>query len=1599
MSNFKLTSWMRFLDYSMFVNMLDHVLNMKIPWMITIAVMIVFSNHIEGQTVSYYNLRTNTFPKITADYIAIDALREPYGDLTAADFKVIETTPSGKVTNLSPTVTHKCRDLDISSSTSVVLVIDNSWSMKDPIGATGTSRMDMVKLAVRTFLERLRWDGVTAVSIISFAGDCRLVSDWETGPAPLIEKLNKIQPAGSTRYELPFEVAAINVFDLMAVRPPHIRKTVIFLTDGQPNPPIKDPEGFMIRTAGRCLQENIRVIAVTIPPALYTHFTLDYIANQSGGKSIVAKENELLDLYSALSFELQVTRICSIEWISPNVCYDQDRARKVEITFMRDNKPVTQVSYITPENSVFKTSVAPEITFCGDPGPGVSDFAVVEVTTVNSDVHVGSFSITPAGSYFSVADWDYPREMDAFKPFTIKNGEKRHLKIRFRQGADQVYRQALLELQANPCAVNIPLAGGLGAVVLESPRGGEILSTCDTVVIRWGGVRPEEPIDIYVSTNSGDQWILVAKSALGLSYRWIPPVAGSNYRVRVVRAREERYQWAKQLGGEGIESHSALAIHPSGHFIYVSGTLRGNSSFGSFGITPSPGHNDGFIARMDSDGNVTTLYHLHGVGISQDSIIGVITDKTGAFYAVGNVTGRWATIESDLGNLNMTFSLNDQANTFLAKWNPDGTPAWIRFFQGTTTLISKNFATHLGLRYNQFNLPEVIVAGRFTNYIGFGLDSRGYPVTLASTNQTFRDKWVVSFSSSGELLEAQSADPPVDNVLYCTNTATDTRGCEYVAGTYSEPLSFGEPPQIILPVSGVSDVFVSKKCNTDVLMDSSPSSFEVKSPVVAAALSVVEFLPTAKGQQSTKAVDVFCNTGEIPVSIDSLWFSGPDAGDFSLLADFSGTVLQPTECLMVEIACTPSRVGSLTALLNFSGACNVSSSTMVEIEGLAPCQYTHTEEASFGLVPLNGDPTLTLRCILRNTGELPLPVELQLNGSHAANFSITPAGPFVLQPGECLPDVTITLTDASSVGLYVSMLNYLLPTECGSPATIITADVRVLQVEIGPLHFGMRRIGTANTDKIYIRNRSDISVALSSMWDATPNPVVTVQFPTFPVVIPPLDSIGLDVLYIPEQRITSSHTVVASFSDIEGTVTGLITGIGEEPELYAPDYQFLPTIVGLLSPEVGSIFVKNADDFASLFIESISDVSGNASFTTTNLPAGPLTISKGETTSFPVRFQPIALGTHCANVYIIHDARPGAAAVAPYMIDTVRICGIGINPPQLPELSFGDVALCTRKTLTLAIPNPVDMPITVTDAIVTGSTTDIVLEPELPWIVNAKESFEVTIHYEPQTQGLLACEISFVNDVNIPYRVALTGRAVQQTVQLNIDPIKGATVGERIQVPISLTYQPREVPPVGPMTLTLSFNGRLLIYESAEFLPDFTLESVTTSNSTCSFTISPIQSSPFPDGRIGLINFSTLLTGEGNESVTVSGLFGNACIVVLQADRQLPLTHPCAAILRIVEIGGQMFSLQASPDSDGNILIDYVLGIPGQPRFEVYDLTGRVAGSLLPGHQPTGSHYGFINAATLSAGMYMLRMHFDGIPSISLPIFHMGVGGRPRPNP
>lgn len=1541
-----------------------------------------------AQSLNIYGVNTSAFPKITVDYVAFDAAGTPYTDLRAADFRVQETMQGGTPMDMTPTVTHDCKELQTDPEASILLILDVSTSMDQVPPGSSKKRIEYAKDALKAFVAKVKFTGNTRVALVTFAGAYKLVVDWSDNAQPIIDSLNKIKnPVGATNYVLPFESnQGFNIYDMFQKRPANVPRYTFFLTDGHPSPAIdvasstKSETKFVNDNVAKLNGMSIRFFSITILEPT-THWTLESLARGTGGKSVVTTEEKLVEILPFLALETQIRKVCQISWIAPYSCNQQGQSRTASVSLIRGANPSTNVAYLTPPSSVARVDVSDPVLFCGDPKPNQSFFANVTLTAQGAGFSASNFQITPS-TYFKVVDWNYPQNQVTFTPFTLNPGAKRVIRVQFTQGPMQSFRQAQLTFTGGPCPPNVTLVGGTGIILLQSPVGGELTSTCDTVAIKWAGVLPTQPVKIEYSANGGTSWNLISDVATGLQFNWLPPAAGVNYKVRVSVSPVAQYVWAKQLGGAGQDSATSVAVTPSGLKVFATGYYDGATKFGPVTQPSTSGNIDGYFVEFDSDGNITAptkVMLLTGTASNEEKIIGCLTDRRGNCYVAGYFSSPAATF----GPFPLSRQARDTRNMFIFKFDSTGALSWNVIAKGTATQSSHSNAIDLGIRYDGVGNPEVVVTGKFQRYIEFGPNRSGIvEKSNVYNNATDRDYYVI-FDNGG--YPRFSLGVPPAGFTFKSKKATDALNFNYETDHYKGPKTF-TPPPVTLPNSGGTDVYVFKNGASPASSDESKTVFSVKAPTLSFLIAKGTFPQTPQGDTSQSVfAGVLKNTGDFDVTIRSAKVVGANAGDFKLISTLVGQRLAAGKSLNIEMLFVPTGTGMRTALLEVVGDCNSQAQLPLEGDASAPCIWERQPTVDLGKVPLSQPRPFTVTCVLKNTGPNNLAGDLRVV-SAPAEIVVKNTGKFILAPGQCF-DVQIDVT-AATAGVKTAAINFGLPAECGDAASSIKVEIVEPRVIIDSIDLGRVRLLTPTNGSITISNLNTEEAELTSVSidDAT-NPHFAFTLPASPQKLAPGATVKIPVVFTPQTRGPLSATVRAIIKGKESApLVGQARGVGFLPAIAATGYTFTPWTVNTQSPDAnGKVVIRNTDSDNALTINDVAFVVNDPSFAwTTPLPTFPIVLQPGSAPlELPVTFTPATIGNNVVNVKITHDAKTGPGPVPPYTDTIVVVQGIGKDQSSFNPVVFAKTLTCaTRVDTSFVIENPsfiydlnCQPPVL---NVSTGDPAAITIDQQTGFTLKPGEKKAIKITFQPQIVGQYVASLAVPNDQNLKLNVSISGEGITTPLQFRFTQTPTASIGQRLVLPVGVSYNAAEFAGVQPTNFAMSFtyDPEAIRFNSMS-TPQMTGWTFTPTSSAGKLDIVATSAgAPLLQGDFATPTFDVYLNANAKLPIDMKVTTPLSCVVTSGDLASVDMKFVCFTAGRLVDFGARTTGIvrpKNNPVQD-ILAIEYSTGLNAPTTIQVIDVMSNVVAEVVSGAAPSGTYEFTADVSSLANGLYFVRL-------------------------
>jgi len=1491
------------------------------------------------QVFSISELNGSDFPKVRASFVALNNAGQSYKNLSKNDFVVFDNG-----INVSPSITVECLDTIVDPAVSVILILDKSTSM-NYLDENNQTRWSWVKEGATSFINTMNLNNGSQIGIISFAKLAGRTCPFTNNKKELLDSLDEINIGGGTEYDPPFLDTKFGAVTMFQNGSPDtkIRRIAIFLTDGEPN---HDPSIDSIKK--ELTRANIQVYSITVAMPMNKDLA-EISAYTGGGAYAVYTKDELNAIYEYIALDIQKKQICTLYWDSPFGCTDVSRYRPVSITFVPQNAQIDK-QYEAPPKSIAYVELSDTFLEFGNPPANNSIDRNLTLTARNSDFNLTSGLIQPS-TYFQVVNWDVVGGSGITPPFTIKKDSSITISVRFTQGSSVLYRQASMMLEGSPCPPTIQLIGGITQIRIIHPNGGEIFSTCETVKITWAGIESDKPVNLSYSSNNGASWNSIANNVTGLSYNWKPPAPGNQYKVRGTVAPVSYYLWAKGIGSPENDGGTSIAVTNDNLFVYVTGGYEGTIDFGPKKLT-SRGAKDIFLAKFDSDGNLIWAETAGGPGY--DSSNAVCVDEAGNAYITGVCYQN-----AKFGNITPNIIVPALPNCFIARYAPGGgTPAVQLIGANTTYNTFQAYGTRIRFREAE---KELDVRGTYLNAVqspnGYSLPKVSVPTPFTAT--------LKNDLTFGPVNRGGTVYPD-----YSSNSDVDADGNRYSTGYFNNNITFGS---FNLTSSGKSDLFVNKFGGTPGSEDLSDSAFIVESPKFNLTIKNVMFENTMLGiANDTLLVNQLCNIGTLPILITNTSFSGSNPTDFRLTTNPVSRILQPGECIPLEIAFQPTNIGLRGAQLVISGECT--QDIYMDLSGDGVCGGEAISEIDYGKVNLSFKSDSVVTCLFKNTNPNTVTVKPSLTGPHASDFTISQSSYFV-EPDSCL---TLQVSFIPSApGPRNAVVEFQLPQGCVNPITELKGEGVETALTMNSIKWGDRRVLTSNDSFIVIKNSSTLPAKIDSLKISNQSVFTLTSPPAIPLSISANDSLVIEVNFTPQtEQNYSSELHVFAQSNINPLIAAL-EGNGVIPKLIATWICDTATIPG--SSSIAQLLIENPSETMDLTLHSVDFkyVDNDFEWATGTAPANVIVPKLGQV-YFDVIFTPQGAGTRANLIEISHDAATGPE-INPVRDTTVdALCdGLGLQAPD--SLDFGGVLICDDHTLKLRLRNTSwQSPIIVTSATISGtdaSAFSIALSGEIEIPPSNSEFIDVTFAPEEVRpySALLTLKTSVGYDINI--HLLGVGEYLYFTAS---ESMYENEPGYPVKIPVNLRVNKLSKGSIDEAKMEITYDDKMLRYDRVNFsnLTNWSWDAPELP-SPGKLIISGKGTLDVPfDNHVFEIQWTVFLADTKVSQIMLKPIMGN-CLTKDTAITEITYSPFCFMDGRLVVTGNSTYYLSTpEPNPAGDkTTIKFGLGLKGNTEIAIYSVMGEHIESFINTELESGQYELDLSATKLLPGTYILRMN------------------------
>lgn len=1196
----------------------------------------------QAQTFSVSEINTSEFPRVKAAITVTDYFGNPIEDLTVDDFVVHEDG-----VNMEPTLALNCADSITSPEVSIVLVLDQSTSMRDDAG-NGERYWDWVKQGASSFINSIDYTGRTKVAMISFGAYALMRCYFTDNKQQLLDSLNAIDPDGATRYDPPFLDPNIGAVALLNTRPTDMRRIVVFLTDGNPN---QNPQ--TVEIIEKLQTSNIQTYCITIMIDMNEH--LKEISRQTGGDSFEVKtKNELNSIYEQIAFDAQKKKFCELSWETDYYCEEDRRTRQVKFEFVRyDLRKVRERPYIAPPQSMPYVEPNGETIFFDTPNVNESTQKEITLKAKHQPFNVNGATISP-DAFYEIIDWG-----GQAPPFRLDIDEERTITVKFTQGNEKDRREATLKINGNKCPPEIELVGGVVDIVIENPIDGELYSTCDSVEIRWSGLPSKQKVTLLYSTDNGLSWEVITESATGFMHKWLPPVESQQYKIKAHITPE--IIWAMGSSGSMENTAAGIAIDNSMN-TYAVGNYYGTIEFDETSFNTA-GDRDMFLAKYNLAGDEVFVNSMGG--LDADSTCGIVISENNELF-IGGTTYQTAKFGDQMPKMD----IHDRPYGFVAKYRTNGFCEKVAVIGPFASHLYENFKVYTeNIAYHE---GFIFLKGQYEGYYTYG--SHTLPDVDTPTDFT------VIYDDDLNIIDLHQGH--VDTISYSQKTVWDYDNKPYKIKTYTDKFIVNQTDTLFS--AGKTDIVIFKSQALSDGESDSTGSFTAISPMLEFSDIEIDFQQCAISYSLEKTVNaILCNNSEMDSEIESYNISGTEKDNFSITTDLSGITIAQGECIPITIEFTPMKNGKNYATLEIYGTCGEYAE--INLEGTGTCKYEIMPKFDFYTVDLGSSVDEPINCLIENKNETPMIINPTIIGEDASDFSLYVSGPVEIPAGQCFSArVTFIPSDAS---IRNAEIDYGIPDVCDSETTKLTGEGLLIGLSFKPMDWGRRLVGSVNDTVLLVMNTGNSKINIDEIklrGDGEGAFEFIIPVDQLPTSIAANSPIPIPIQFLPPDVGMFTDYVELYHSGNQEPVSIKLTGEGYKIGLEA--FIECSTAVWVNSYEERNFVIHNTSltDDLHIYDLSITDNNQEYSFkqgqTTTDIIIGP-----NQTEEITIIFSPIAEGFRHGEMTISSNAGMGNEVVPSEETINMDCEALDVNVEQNHD--FGNVLICSEESFQLEISN------------------------------------------------------------------------------------------------------------------------------------------------------------------------------------------------------------------------------------------------------------------------------------------------------------------------
>lgn len=426
---------------------------------------------------------------------------------------------------------------------------------------------------------------------------------------------------------------------------------------------------------------------------------------------------------------------------------------------------------------------------------------------------------------------------------------------------------------------------------------------------------------------------------------------------------------------------------------------------------------------------------------------------------------------------------------------------------------------------------------------------------------------------------------------------------------------------------------------------------------------------------------------------------------------------------------------------------------------------------------------------MRSAGSVQLALaSLEAVGTDSLDFTVDPPlAPGVIQPFSS-PELRISVTP-QAVARRQRFAYLVAYAACSEPAFIrLRSYATFPSLSMTNVDFGRRRIGSIQTDTIFLTNADAGTIPLRGLLDSANTSMAFSRVQSMPSdsLLKGKSTLPLIVGFTP-RRIENDSLVVRidSSGAVPVAVRGVARGSGFLPRCTSVGYVFKPVIVGSVSVENAAVHIENTDTISALRVYANDWLAGNRGDFSRGVNVSDTSLAVGDSLMIPVSFAPLRPGLHSVRYVFEHDAEPGPDPL-PRRRDTVTIEGDAVDVSVQPQsITLPTILRCDSSEATIVVSNLASRtPVTVSTIFIDGSSQEFFVRTPTPISIAPGSTASVRVLYKPGATTASA-NVVIVHDGGNPDTVAMSASSVTASLRLSAtDTTMVAQIDDKLLVGI-----------------------------------------------------------------------------------------------------------------------------------------------------------------------------------------------------------------------